>query len=771
MQDKRSYIRLTIAIMFLLTLTSIQCSVSGTRGSVTTCTPSGSPPPNTEFISSYIKNISPYPQCSAVMQPRNNEAIVITFISPVNTSTIALSEFSLVGAILYPPPESDTTGFFTSATFDASGTELTLWLSKSTVSSYPYIEYLLNYSGGLQSASGTPLVASGTLYTFWIVFPDGGPVVLSSYEYGNEFGAGSAQFSDPYLVSGYSHVPPHYPFTANFSRTLYPYSLQFTFDEEDSKGNLVPVDTTKYTGYANIMLGDWKTTFTQLLSYPSTWPAVQPFSYTIASSPGLDINAKYQLTFPTVHCDMPSGLIGNRDYSGNPLMDANYNTADQVVVFQTSQVRIDSPQSDNVNIPIITSPFNISGSGTANVYNVWIHGITDNYNPGTYINRTTSGTSTFGTTQPITPTKDGKHTYQVTGFDSSNYNLGSDIVTVDYEGPTSGGGGGGGSSCYNTGEAPIGTISSPSANSSVCPTFIVSGTYADKSTCGIASITVNGVPASISNSSSGTYTANIKATSVGNNTITVVITDHANQKVTYTEPINVTTPSVTSITPGYAQPGQQVTLNGSCFSANKADDVITFSGYTATPVLNRNIVATVDTNTILSASSSSIVFDVPNFAIGGNNSVDLKVTGIDGGSKTFIVDPYIYNVVGTTCSIDNIYGGGLSYNDTVQSSSISGIWGNIGSNFLDSQLSPSGINCTPCGEQAGTCTCSQKVCYENTLPYPEISFLDCGGTFGGVTGFIQIRIINTTVTHADGTPSVSEPVSITVYQSGSNGCP
>ena len=768
MKDKRSYIRLTIAIMFLLTLTSIQCSSSGT-GSVTTCTPTGSPPPNTEFISTYIKSISPYPQCSAVMQPHNNEAIVITFISPVNTSTFALSEFSLVGAILYPPPESDTTGFFTSATFDASGTELTLWLSKSTVSLYPYIEYLLNYSGGLQSASGTPLVASGTLYTFWIVFPDGGPVVLSSYEYGNEFGAGSAQFSDPYLVSGYSHVPPHYPFTANFSRTLYPYSLQFTFDEEDSKSNLVSVDTTKYRGYANIMLGDWKTTFPQILSYPSTWPALQPFSYTVASSLGLDINAKYQLTFPTVHCDMPSGLIGNRDFSGNPLMDANYNTADQVVVFQTSPIRIDNPVSDNVNIPTITSPFYIAGTGTANIATVTITASTyPNASLPVTVLPTSSGvkfaSDDLNTYYMAAP---GLVTFIAKGYDSANNYLGSDVVEVNYQGSLSGGGGG--LSCYNTKKAPTGSISSPSTNSSQCPTFTVSGTYTDNSSCGIASVTVNGVPATITNSSSGTYTATINATSVGNNTITVVITDKANQKVTYTEPINVTTPSVASITPGYAQPGQQVTLNGSCFSANKADDVITFSGYTATPVLNRNIVATVDT--ILSASSSSIVFDVPNFAIGGNNSVDLKVIGIDGGSKTFIADPYINNVVGTTCSIDNIYGGGLSYNDTVQSSSISGIWGNIGSNFLDSQLSPSGINCTPCGEQAGTCTCSQKVCYDNTLTYPEISFLDCGGAFGGVTGSIQIRIINTTVTHADGTPSVSEPVSITVYPSGSNGCP
>ena len=450
--------------------------------------PSG-PALNQVLIGSYIKNIHVYPQCGRLIRMGYAPlAIVIDFLYPMNAGTFTLNRTFTTGGISITPAGFISGFQFTSGSFDATDTELTLWINTSQMGYddsgkyHPQVLYTLVYNGGLQTQSGIPLNTSvcflgiciniSGIYSFEAVGSLGGIATIKGYEYGERFGAvsGLTVLAISGIIGGiatfwgwlngvqttsqiavpdadYMNVPPHYPFTTNFYETLLT-PVETVLEQKDSSGNFAPVDGSAYVGYNNIMFGDWISTFTTLLPYTYFWPGAEPFSYTIASANGLDIDTIYKLTYPTVKCDMPSGLEGNQDLMGDPVGAAvpipnctpsfgnsciSYYPADQSVTFHTSPIRIDNPQSDNVNIPTITAPFSVYGVGTSDIASVTITSPSnDILATNVTVGSTTNGIG-FTTTGIVPFTTPGTQTLVTTGYNVTGTSRGSDFVTINYQ--------------------------------------------------------------------------------------------------------------------------------------------------------------------------------------------------------------------------------------------------------------------------------------------------------------------------------------------------
>ncbi|MGC9027479.1 MAG: hypothetical protein ACP5JP_08095 [bacterium] len=463
---KKSYLYLLAGIFFILVISSIQCGNLSSGGGCS-CVPT-TLPPNAVFISSYIKNVHLYPQCGRLIRISYNPlAVVIDFLAPINPTTLTSNTFTIIEA----SGGGVISGLgFSYSSFDSTNTQLTLWINTQQMANTNQAVYFIAYTGGLQTQSGLQLAGSNNtiIYGFEGVWPYGKPPIINSYMYGKEFGAvnGAGIFlagtilstinafwnwlngipTTPRLVipdAGYLNVPPHYPFTTNFSRTLY-LPVEFVFEQKDSNGNFSPVDGSKYTGYNNIMLGNWINSFTSFLPVDQGWPGLKPFSYTVASARGLDIDTIYKLTYPTVQCSVPGGYTGNQDLTGNPLESSNYNAVDQVITFHTSSIRIDSPQSDNVNIPSVTKLNQITGETTSDVASVsitttQIDPTTDNYE----LNKQntlillwpSSPLKKFLTINPIMFHFPGYKTIVTSAYDTNGVTVGTDFVTVNYQPP------------------------------------------------------------------------------------------------------------------------------------------------------------------------------------------------------------------------------------------------------------------------------------------------------------------------------------------------
>ncbi|MCL4478718.1 MAG: hypothetical protein M1381_06420 [Deltaproteobacteria bacterium] len=407
-------------------------------------------------------------------------AIIIDFLQPVNPSTFQLNKTFTSGGIGITPSAIISGLQFTAGSFDSTNTELTLWINTSQMGVdqktgvyYPQVLYTLYYTSGLKTATGNTLSEALCLqsliplYGFEAVGSMNGVATVSGYEYGQEFGAISA--IAPLVAIGigtiwdwingipsnpgssvpdasYLEVPPHYPFTTNFNNTLVT-PVEVTLEEKDIYGNFGAVDGSQYSGYNNIMFGDWISTFTTLLPYTPYWPGLETFSYTVASATGFDIDTVYKLTYPTLQCNMPSGHVGDQDLMGDPLGYASpipnctpsfgnpcYSPipADQSITFHTSPIRIDNLQSDNVDIPTITAPFTVTGIGTLDIASVGITTTNGEVNIGAQVSQTSTGIY-FTSNGGLSFKCPGDKTIVATGYNVTGTSRGSDFVTINYQ--------------------------------------------------------------------------------------------------------------------------------------------------------------------------------------------------------------------------------------------------------------------------------------------------------------------------------------------------